>query len=86
MEGEACTKSNNGSSSALELAKGFLSEMLATGPVLKSEIDDAAKANSISERTLARAKHDLGVVAKKSGFKEPWLWELPPTVEPNRSD
>jgi hypothetical protein len=85
MQAEA-GKSNNASSSAIEIAKDFLARKLAMGPVLKSEIDEEAEANSIAERTLARAKSDLGIVAKKSGFKEPWMWELPPTAQPDRGD
>ncbi len=85
MQAEA-GKSNNASSSAIEIAKDFLARKLAMGPVLKSEIDEEAEANSIAERTLARAKSDLGIVAKKSGFKEPWVWELPPTAQPDRRD
>jgi putative DNA primase/helicase len=40
-------------------AMKFLGDMLATGPVLKTEIEETAKANGISERTLFRAKRDL---------------------------
>jgi hypothetical protein len=50
--------------SALEDAKEFLRELLADGPVNAKEGDRAAKANGIAERTLYRARKDLGVTAK----------------------
>jgi putative DNA primase/helicase len=76
MQAEAGGKSN-GLSSTRETAKQFLSQKLATGPVLKSEIDDEADANNISKRTLERAKTDLGIIAKKGGYQGAWTWELP---------
>lgn len=87
MEAEA-GKSNNTSSSAIEVAKEFLTRMLAMGPVPKSEIDDAAEANSITKRTLARAKAELGIVAKREGFGKEgkWLWEMPPTQSDRRGN
>jgi hypothetical protein len=27
---------------------------------------------------LVRVKAELGIVAKKSGFKDGWIWQLPP--------
>lgn len=56
----------------------FLLEMLKKGPVLVSEIEEAAKANGISHRTLVRAKADLKISAKKSQeWQGKWVWELP---------
>jgi hypothetical protein len=54
--------------------------MLAKGPVLKTEIEEAAEANSISEKTLRRAKGALGVIAAKDRSKPDgkWYWKLPP--------
>jgi DNA polymerase I-like protein with 3'-5' exonuclease and polymerase domains len=66
----------NKSPAARDAAKKFLTEMLATGPVKKSDIEDAAEANCISPTTLRRAKDDLGVEAIKDG-RGPWLWKLP---------
>lgn len=62
-----------------DAAKSFLEEMLATGPVLMREIEEAAKANLISRTTLKRAKLDLGVVSKKVSADDGWTWELPKT-------
>jgi hypothetical protein len=50
---------------------------LAEGPVAKKEIEEAAEGNGIAERTLFRAKTELGVIAKKSGLNAGWTWELP---------
>lgn len=71
--------SNNRAPAARDEAKKFLADMLARGPVAKAEIEDAAKGNSISLRTLERAKRDLKVVAKKddAAFHGGWFWCLP---------
>ncbi len=60
-------------------AKKFLADMLAHGPVAKTEIEDAAQGNGISLRTLERAKSALKVVAKKdtTTFHGGWTWQLP---------
>jgi putative DNA primase/helicase len=73
MEAAASTKSP----AARDSAKKFLSEMLANGPVPKHDIEEAAEANCISERTLWRAKDDLHIVAKKAGLKKGWTWQMP---------
>jgi hypothetical protein len=62
---------------ARDVAKKFLADILANGPVSKSDIDDAAGGNGIALRTLERAKSDLGVIAKKNGFDSGWMWQLP---------
>jgi hypothetical protein len=40
------------------IAKKFLTDILANGPVPMTEIDEAAKANGIAERALCRAKSE----------------------------
>ena len=62
----------------------FLSDMLANGPVLQTEIKEAAEANGISARTLFRAKKDLKVRADKDRTKPDgkWTWQLPPDQTP----
>src|SRR5262249_10351147 len=62
---------------AVDDAKQFLLDILANAPVPKTEIDEAAEANGISQRTLCRAKSALGVEAKKDGLKGGWTWRLP---------
>jgi hypothetical protein len=62
-------------------AKIFLENFLANGPKLKTEIEEAAEADCISERTLWRAKKDLGVIAEKAGLQGGWTWRLPRPVK-----
>jgi putative DNA primase/helicase len=78
-EGTAAGSSRHG---ARITAKTFLADILAHGPVPKSEIEEAADANCISARTLARAKSELGVLANKRGLKGGWTWELPQQKAP----
>jgi hypothetical protein len=80
MQAEAAGRSS--ASNAGEIAKKFLTEQLSGGPVAKSEINEAADANGISDITLRRAKAELGVIAKKGGFAGGWAWELP--AQPQR--
>jgi putative DNA primase/helicase len=65
------------SSPAKDVALEFLRSMLINGPVPKTEIEEAAEANCISEATLRRAKEELGVTAEKDGLKGGWKWGLP---------
>jgi hypothetical protein len=62
---------------ALREAVHFLQTLLAAGPVSQKTIKADASANSISEKTLRRAKSKLGVVARKNGMEGGWTWELP---------
>jgi hypothetical protein len=78
--------SENKSPAAREEAKKFLSDVLANGPVAKKEIDEAAEANGISERTLFRAKTDLKIMAKKDGPNGGWTWRLLDKPRPRWSD
>jgi putative DNA primase/helicase len=57
-------------------AKKFLLCMLKGGPVLVAEIEEAAKAEHIAIRTLARAKAALNILAKKDGPDGKWTWQL----------
>jgi putative DNA primase/helicase len=65
------------SPAARDEAKKFLADMLADGPVLANDVKDAASGNGISERTLKRAKQELGVQADKDGSTGKWSWHLP---------
>jgi hypothetical protein len=66
-----------GAASARDDVKQFLADLLASGPVASDAVKDAAKANGISERTLFRAKRDLGVEARKDGPDGTWNWRIP---------
>jgi putative DNA primase/helicase len=65
------------SPAARDSAKKFLSEALARGPMGKTEIEQLAEANMISDRTLRRAKQELNVAALKDGPNGTWRWHLP---------
>jgi hypothetical protein len=67
------------SPTARDNAKQFLHDLLAAGPVVSSEVDEAAKANGVSKRTLYRAKNDLNIIAKKDNSTPDgvWTWRLP---------
>jgi putative DNA primase/helicase len=60
-----------------DAAKKFLQGMLTAGPVPQAQVEDAAKGNGISKRTLERAKHELNIVATKDGEGGTWSWRLP---------
>jgi putative DNA primase/helicase len=74
------------SPAARDSAKKFLAELLADGPVLKRDIEEATEGNGIARRTLFRAKAELGVLAKKDAPNGGWTWCLPPTAKYRNSD
>lgn len=63
--------------SALEEAREFLRQELATGPVAAKVILAGAKTLGISEITLRRAAKDIGAEARKGSFKGGWEWLFP---------
>src|SRR5262249_51209060 len=66
-------------------AKGFLKDFLAEGPRNASAVLEAAVAAGISERTLDRAKAELGVESRKKGT-EGWEWALRDGQSKNASE
>jgi hypothetical protein len=63
---------------AREQARQFLLALLANGAVPVTEIQEAAKANGLTWRTVRRAQVDLKIVIEKSRDKDgPWVWRLP---------
>jgi putative DNA primase/helicase len=76
------------SATARDGAKKFLSDLLADGPVAKKDVEDAAEANCVSNRTLWRAKEELKVIAEKErGVPNGrWMWRLPPQRPITRAD
>jgi hypothetical protein len=58
-------------------ASMFLMDMLASGPVAKTLIDERAARHGLSEDQLKRAKKKMGVDDFKDGFQGPWFWCLP---------
>jgi putative DNA primase/helicase len=71
----------NKSPGAREHAKHFLEALLTPDPVGSKDVHEAAHENGISERTLRRAKDDLGIEIKKDGpvvkDERTWRWHLP---------
>jgi hypothetical protein len=57
-------------------AEDFLRDFLSDGPRASKEIKAEARQAGLSEITLRRAKHKLGICAKKEGL-ERWVWSLP---------
>ena len=60
-------------------AKELLKRLLANGPMLQKDIQEAADADDISRITLKPAKKDLGVKSDKNGMGG-WQWFLPTTT------
>jgi hypothetical protein len=60
----------------LKEAKELLKKTLANGPASSNDIMKAAKDAGISERTMFKAKEELGVRARKERFG-PWWWQFP---------
>jgi hypothetical protein len=84
MEAEA---GGGGARARRQEAEDFLKSRLAYGPVLQTEIEEEARANSISVSTLRRAKKDLKVQPKKEAkIDGKWLWELPKTIAVGQND
>ena len=77
-------QADNKSPAARDEAKKFLNEILANGPATKAEIEEAAVANGIAERTLFRAKSELNIRAKKDGAGGAWTWRLPDKPKPKQ--
>jgi hypothetical protein len=67
-----------GGRTAKREAREFLLERLGAGPAKQNDILDEAKQEGIAEKTLRRAKKDLGVKSSKERGKidGEWLWEL----------
>lgn len=68
--------------SEIDTAREFLKAALAAGPRAQKEIEASASDAGISERTLKRARKELGVESHKDGLG-PWLLALPGTLNGN---
>jgi len=77
--------SSNKSPTARDDAKKFLEDLMRGGPLPVTLIKENAKAEGITERTLFRAKVDLGVAAYKDGPNGEWQWH-PPEPKCRRTD
>jgi hypothetical protein len=67
-----------------EEAVTWLQEVLADGPRPADELVREARRTGLSEKTLHRAKRDLGVRSVKTGFGKAgrWCWALPKDGQP----
>lgn len=61
---------------AVDEARQFLLYLLSNGPLAFSEIEEAAKLEGISEKTLRRAKELAGIESRKDGFGGGWVWAI----------
>ncbi len=61
-------------------AREFILELLADGPQEGAAVEKRAGELDIKHSTLWRAKRDLKVISRKSGFSAGWVWELPKNV------
>lgn len=67
-----------------EMARDFLTQTLARGPKPGARVVRRARRQAISERTLRRAKAELGILSKRDGLKG-WYWLLPTQSLPPRT-
>jgi hypothetical protein len=66
---------DDGERTPIDEAKAWLDAQLAEQPVPSATILKKAKADGIAERTLKRAKAELGIVSEREG--KAWVWRLP---------
>jgi putative DNA primase/helicase len=76
----AATDGNSEQHSARHDAEAFLRENLKE-PVKAKDMEEHAWAVGISQRTLARARKKLSVIAEKDGMEGGWKWRLPASGE-----
>jgi hypothetical protein len=62
----------------LDDAIDFLRDALAGGSRPAAELTKLGEREGIAKRTLQRARHQLGCIASKDGFRDGWRWSLPP--------
>jgi putative DNA primase/helicase len=78
------------SPSARDDAKQFLEALVTGEPVNATDVQEAAKANGISPRTLRRAKDDLGIDIKRDGpivnGVHTWRWHPAEKPKENTND
>ena len=76
---EAMSAAAGQSGYAKREAKEFLCDRLEAGPVGMEDVLEEAKQEGIAEKTLRRAKKELGIKSRKAPARDgKWTWELPP--------
>lgn len=68
---------DDGEKSAAEIARDWLIELLAEGPVSSKQIQSDAKESGLSWATVRRAADALEVARQKDGLRGGWYWRLP---------
>ncbi|NMA27450.1 MAG: AAA family ATPase [Burkholderiales bacterium] len=63
----------------LQSAADWLRVRLQVGPTIASVVKQEGRAAGYPERTLDRARVEIGATAYKDGMQGPWVWSLPPT-------
>ena len=63
----------------------WLRDRLASGPVAAKDLQREAQRQGISPKSLRTIRTRLGVVTRKDGFDEGWVWELPPLEDAHSS-
>jgi hypothetical protein len=61
----------------LESAADWLRVRLQVGPTIASVVKQEGRAAGYPERTLDRARGEIGATAYKDGMQGPWVWSLP---------
>ena len=59
--------------SPIDAAKEYLIDLLSSGSVAASQMDELLEAEGISKRTANRAKKELGIKSVQRGGQ--WYWE-----------
>ena len=71
---------------ALDDAKDFLAVILADGPMSAKKVLAEAREAGQAERTVRRAKQEMGIEALKDGMKGAWQWRLAPKMAKGAED
>ncbi len=76
---DALSRERNGSGghSAVDEAVDWIRTALSGGPRPSKELEEEARKNKISGKTLERAKKEIGVESRPGGYRKPWISMLP---------
>ena len=66
----------------LNKAREYLLHTLAGGPTPANVVEEHARQSGISQRSLQRARQELGVLSRRSGFGSQGVWSLSLPGEP----
>ncbi|HEY7342428.1 MAG TPA: AAA family ATPase [Ktedonobacterales bacterium] len=78
---------DEGRATKRERAKAWLREALEGGPHPAADLEAAARAEGIAQRTLERGASDLNVATEKVGYEQGsyWQWRLPVAPAPSKA-